>query len=401
MGIVRYSVRCDGCGAAIVLRIGVGIDEEQPFFYVCTNCNAVARGKMLLVGPGTTRLELVGGKLVTEALDSYQVVTLHPDLPSKTTADTLDGQASSSFLLQRDLLGDRFQEFYERLRGFRGAIDENWVAFRRWFDYYLDENREQFDKEGEKLLGKAWNAPRSDCDRHHAVHLALELLTAPLWVGPYFPEMKGDIAKALAAATSAAAPVLRQFAVDHLREVVDLQRRLFHCLELYIDNRSSILPGLAIEMYKNGEEAALRDLRVLRDDFPRLRDLYIATFEAVHDVIDFVMALVNIGERKDPEAFPVDKPRNLEAFSKLVNADKAKSLVSLDAWHRHWPTILDRDVRNAIGHNSIRHDLPSSMLISKGKPPIPYLTFVVKTYRLVHPVLAAETALKYLRMAAT
>src|SRR5262249_39050381 len=157
----------------------------------------------------------------------------------------------------------------------------NWVAFRRWLGYYLDQNREQFDIEGEKLLGKEWKKPLSDFDRHHILHFALELLTAPLWVKPCYPEMKDDIAKVLTTATVAAPSVLKQFATVHLQEVVDLQRNLFHCFELYVDNRSSILPSLAVEMYNKGEEAAQMDLRILRDDFPRLRDLYIASFEAV------------------------------------------------------------------------------------------------------------------------
>jgi hypothetical protein len=338
--------------------------------------------------------------LIPAQSDSYQVVTLHPDLPSKTTADTFDRQGSSSFLLQRGLLGDRFPAFCKRLRRFRGTIDNDWVAFRRWFGYYLDENREQFDKEGEKLLGEAWKTPQGDFDRHHIMHFALELLTAPLWVQPYFPDMKEDIAKVLDAATAVAAPALKEFATNHLQEVVDLQRDLFHCLELYIGNRSAILPGLAVEMYEFGEEAAQNDLRVLRDDFPRLRDLYIASFEAVHHALDFVMALTNIDARQDPDAFPAGRPKNLKAFARLANAEKAKALTSLGAWHHHWPTILDRTVRNAIGHHSIRHDLPSGNLISRANSPIPYLTFVAKTFRLVHPILAAETVLKYLRMAA-
>jgi hypothetical protein len=232
------------------------------------------------------------------------------------------------------------------------------------------------------------------------MHFALELLTGPLWVSPCFPEMKAEIAMSLTATTSAGEQVRRQFATDRLQEIANLQRDLFHCLELYIDNRSCILPGLAVEMYKAGDEAATRDLRIFRDDFPRLRDLYIATFEAVHHVLEFVMALANIGARNDPNAFPAGGPKSLKAFSKLVNAEKAKTLAFLGAWHRHWPTILDRDVRNAIGHHSVRHDLPSGMLISKKDSPIPYLSFVAKTFRLVHPILAAETALKYFRMAA-
>lgn len=399
MGIVRYSVKCDGCGAAIVLRLGVGLDQEQPFFYVCASCNAVARGKLILTGPGSTHLELNGGELVTMHSNNFQVVTLHPDLPSVMNVDSFDPVGGSPFLLQHELLGNRFEEFYKRLRSFRGTVDKDWVAFRRWFGYYLDQNWDQFDKEGEKLLGELWKVPRSDFDRHHIVHLAMELLTAPLWVQPCFSDMKEDIAKAAGAASMD----LSSFAVSRLTEVIELQRDLFHCLELFVDNRSGILPGLAVELYKKGDDAAQKDLRLLRDDFPLLRDFYIAAFEAAHNTLTFVVAIDNIRARKDPNAFPTGGPKSLKAFSKLSNADKAKVLETLDlkAWNSHWKELLDRSIRNAIGHHSIRHDLRSGMLISRDSAPIPYLIFVVKAFRMLHAILATEIALKYLRMAAS
>ncbi len=91
MGIVRNSVKCDGCGATINLRLGVGLDQEQPFFCICAKCNAAVRGKLFLTALGSTRLELDGGEVTREVPGTYQVVTLHPDLPAKTNADTLDG----------------------------------------------------------------------------------------------------------------------------------------------------------------------------------------------------------------------------------------------------------------------------------------------------------------------
>ena len=156
MGIVRNAVKCGGCKATIVLRVGVGLDKEQPFYFVCANCNAASRGKMMLYDQGSVRIELEGSELIPEVVGQYQVVTLHPDLPSITSVDTLDGFGSSPFLMQRQLLGERFSEFYERLGRFRGVVDQDWVAFRRWFGYYLDNRSAQFDLEGERLLGETW-----------------------------------------------------------------------------------------------------------------------------------------------------------------------------------------------------------------------------------------------------
>jgi hypothetical protein len=46
--IVRHVIECPGCKAIILLRVGVGLDLEQPFYFVCNRCNAITRGKQII-----------------------------------------------------------------------------------------------------------------------------------------------------------------------------------------------------------------------------------------------------------------------------------------------------------------------------------------------------------------
>ena len=42
--IVRYPLKCDGCGTVTVLRISVGHREREPFRFECEECHQVVSG---------------------------------------------------------------------------------------------------------------------------------------------------------------------------------------------------------------------------------------------------------------------------------------------------------------------------------------------------------------------
>lgn len=402
--ICRYIVQCPGCNAKILLRISVGIDLEQPFYYVCGRCNAATRGKLLIwyePRPGG-KLELEAGKVLKENENPNQVITLHPDLPSKAEARDMREPGGSPFLMHFNILGNRFYEFEMRLRIFREVADRDWVNVRRWIGYYLDENWEQFDQERMRLLGKSREQLLQEWQRHDVIHRALDIMFMPLCLKPYYPIMKEEWCEVFSLAAKKPAK-LKAFVRESVEsgEIRNRQRDIFHCLELFIENRSGILPGLAADMYPAGQRAALRELRLFREEFPQLRDLYIATFEICHHALKFVMGIINIVNRGSPDDFGPKGPRGLGAFEKLANSQKAALLTSLPEWKKRWGDLLNRRIRNVIGHHSVRHDLPSGLLVLRDGSQITYLEFVVMTLRLVQPILLTANILKTFYVAFT
>jgi len=187
--IVRYTVECPSCGSYIILRIGVGLDLEQPFYFVCDTCNAPTKGKLVIwyePEPGAELL-LEEGEVIYEEVDISQCVTIHPDLPSFASTEEMTSLGWSPFLLQHALLGDRFVEFINRYRQFRTAISTDWLNYRRWFYHYLDRNWEEFDRAGKRILQELWAKPNTELQRHHCIHRALDLLTLPLWLEDIYP----------------------------------------------------------------------------------------------------------------------------------------------------------------------------------------------------------------------
>jgi len=395
--ISRYCVECPGCESKILLRISVGRDLEQPFYYVCKKCNAATRGKQIIwykPSPGN-KIEIEDGKLLPYTEKTDQVISIHPDLPAIPDAKDMNELGGSPFLMHHQLLGNRLEEFLKRLGMFRDIIDSDWKAIHRLITYYLDRNWEQFDIQGKKLIDENWPSVKSEMQRHDILHRFLDILCAPLWIKSYYPEMKEDWNLTFNEAIKKRPKELELYLelVKESQELPELQRSLFHCLELYINNKSGLLPGLAVEMYQDGLNDKNR-LRLFRDEFPLLRDVYISSFEACHKTLNYIIGVLNIVYRGNYNSFINGDPKNLNKFAKLPNARKAQFLSELPMWSKYWSVLLNRPIRNAIGHHSVRHDLPSGMLLLKGDEKLPYLEFVIMSLRLIHPILACCNAVK-------
>ena len=122
--------------------------------------------------------------------------------------------------------------------------------------------------------------------------------------------------------------------------------------------------------------------------------------EACHKTLRFVVGQINIARRSNTNAFADGRPKNLDRFDRLPNAEKIKRLEEIPVLQGNWQQVLDKQVRNAISHHSVRHDLPEGVLAFQGLPDLPYLEFVVKTFRLIHPILFAAHALKTMHVMA-
>jgi hypothetical protein len=399
--IKRTAVICPGCSAKIRLRISVGLDRVQPFYYVCSRCKAATRGKLLIwYDPSPdSRLELEEGKEVEDSDPVDQVITLHPDLPSKIDAREMYEEGGSPYLFQRALLKDNFLPFYKRLYTFRDTSENDWLKLKRLIGYYVESNWGQFDFEGKKLLGEKWPNPHKDWHRHDLIHRLFDNLFMLLCVNDYYPQMKASWSE-IFSPSAYNYNVLLQFArqcIDN-GEIRDCQKSIFYCLDVYMDNRSAILPAFPTEFYSKKDWKLHKDLRLMRDEFAQLRDLYVVTFESCHRILKYVIAVINILNRGDPDIFGIKESMTLAKYDKLPNYQKAKMLTMMPVWKKYWPIILDRKLRNAISHSGIYHDLPSGNLVLDNKSKLPYIMFVSKTLNLIHAILISANVLKTIHM---
>ncbi len=418
MGIVRYPVQCPGCDSGIVLRLGVGLDPHQPFFYVCGKCRAATRGTLEWSGGAQTSLSLDAGKCLDSEDGCTQTISINPEYPGIADAKDLGDRGGSAFLFHCQILGNEQVAAFQTAAGeLHGRVVVNWASLSRLTTYYTNRDWTHFDREVDSLL------PSSECDfrepwrRDHALHFLYDLLLVPMWaLSPrrHYPEMK-VVFNALwdTARPNFSAVVAFAKAEAESPLLARLQGDLFSNLSRYIALRSGLLPGALLDMWPESARKKAFPIRLFRDEFEVLRDLYIQSYEACDRTLRYVVGVANADAHGDAERFELPikapgatakdaklkTPKNLNAFDKLRSVEKRSWLVEMiPNWQPHWDATLDRQLRNDIGHAAIRHDLPSGNLLRDRGDPIAYVEFVRLVHRIIHPLVASLNALKILRV---
>lgn len=395
--ILRYAVECPGCMAKIVLRLGVGVDTQLPFYYVCGKCGVPTRG-VLHTRPDTmpprADLELEDGRIFDqEHEDADQVITISLDLPCLLVGDEASPEGMFPFFHQAELMGglERLMEFQRRMGMFRQLIMSDWTQLRRLITYYADRNWGQFDVELQGLFDERQLPPRNDLDRHDLFHRAVELFFLPLLPDFEYPDLKAEFNGFLLRLMEERKRGLREFTIclANSPELAQYQCGLLDRLSFCVDHFPALAPGFPVLFYTEEGERSLERLRIMRDDFEILKSHYLSCFEACHRILFVLIGLINLSVRGNADAFAGGSPGSLAQFERLPNAEKVKYLDKdvLPAISSRWQSSLDRQLRNAIGHYGIHHDLRTGLLVRQRGEPIPYSQFVASNLKLIPMLL--------------
>ncbi|MGC4092944.1 MAG: hypothetical protein QM756_34675 [Polyangiaceae bacterium] len=413
MGVVRYSAECPGCKAGLTLRLGVGRDDRQPFFFVCPRCQAATRGALHLRERGGTELELSDGQLLDWNDRTDFTIHIHPEFPSVPDAPSLEQPGGSAFLTFFTMLGqERFLNFEAATQQLRSIVKSDWNALQRLNTYYIKRDWDRFDVTLRTVAPQFAELIADDWHRDAAVHNLYDVFLAPVCLldpASLYLDMKTEW-NGLWNPKDVHLRAMVAFARQEMATQAfnDVQRDLFVLLERYITNISALLPGLLCNLLPQEHQSKVDgSLRLFRDEYEILRDLYIQSFETCHKALRWVVGLANAKASGSADSFSVPStasvaprktPKNLAEFSKLVSAEKRAWLCLIPSWDSAWDAIFDRKLRNDIGHASAHHNLASGMILREGSPPLAYTRFVSKAHRIIHGLLATMNALKILRI---
>ena len=414
MGIARYPVECPGCASGIILRLGVGHDLRQPFFYVCPTCRAATRGALLWDRGAGTKVEIAAGRLLDSEKDCKHTVSINPEIPALPTATGMDVPGGSPFLAFVQWLGgEQILRFQSATAQIRHLIDSEWGALTRLTTYYLNRDWVHFDAAlGSVLPEKQANDLSPEWKRDHYVHFFYDLFLAPIFT--LDPEESYLHMKT--AYNQVWSPDRPNFSAltalakeeSQTTRFRNIQRDLFECISRYVNLVGALTPGMLCDLLPEQHQHEVETLRLFRDDYELLRDLYIQSFETVHKALRWVIGASNADVHGNharcvpivgmSQASSKKPPANLDQFSALPNALKREWLAALPEWHRRWDRLFDRHLRNDIGHASARHDLPTGMIFRDKKPPLTYTRFVQQTQRIIQPLISTLSAMKIVKI---
>jgi hypothetical protein len=411
MGIRRYHVRCAGCNERIRLRITVGTDERQPFYFPCPVCAAPTRGTFFYHGGSETSLALESGEVIADELENPPTVSISADIPSIGSAAEMWEPGGSAFMHFAQLIGiDAMQRFISVSDGARANARKYGTTVSRLLTYFRTEDWARFDTNAQLLLPPVATLPSEPWQRADFLHRVFDAMIVPVLAldgRAFYPVMKEE----WNALWSNEGPHLLSL-IEYGKleskapQLLTCHRDLLTCLERYLLNLAGILPGALCNMVPEEKQQDIDELRLFRDDFEALRDFYVTTFEACHRSLRWVIASANVAQRGSIDAFlalstgkPGTKPvKTLKQFEKIVNAEKRKYLNCLPVWDASWDQILDRSLRNDFGHASARHDLTSGTLHRDGHSDLPYPRFLQRVHHAGHALLACANVLKLIRI---
>lgn len=400
--IVRYDVFCPGCNAKIRLRLGVGLDKEQPFYFVCNQCFAPTKGCHIIDNEKVTAdLKLYEGLIAKSPHKKVdQTVTLHPDFPALVSSEELSDVGGSPFLHHAQLMGgnEQLHQFEKRICLIRSILASDKLRFQRLCKYYLNKKWIMFDSEGKKMMEELWPESRRDFHRHDLFHRLIDLMFMPINFDDTYPKLKEEHSNYITDVDEVQSSTLYNYAKYLLSsgDIARWQADMLSRLNYVLDNISILTPGFAIDMYVDKHKQDTKELRILRDEFATLKSHFVDSFELCHKVLGIVVGYENIRESGDWDAFPQREPRSLKAFAKLINAEKPKYIYidKMPKLKAAWGDRFDRGMRNNIGHYSVRHDLASGNLVMDDGSYVPYTKFVHAVSRLTPMLLFTEHVLK-------
>jgi hypothetical protein len=377
--INRNDILCPGCRSPIRLRISIGFEENQRFFFVCPHCQAVLQGN-LLTRQATGQilgLEIDGVPAIT-AKDAESVVNIFTDLPVDPIANSLEPNGSA-YLMHFRNLDEAMLTWSEHTSRFRSLIDAEWSNIVRWYGYYVRRDWLRYDEHAKMFFGEDWPAVPNALVRHDAIQRALEVVFLPLFPGGEYVRWNLGV-RMSSRGESGNWDAVRHFAERRLKshDVADVQRDLFDILDQFVRCRWQLLPGMILNVYRAVGVVDDPNWRITRDDFRSLRDLHNSIFEKSYKYLPDVMALNNCLSRGGPDRFPISSSLQLATVERYRAVDKEKVLKTYDSWGGEIAKILDRQLRNAIGHSSATHELFSGD-VTGPKIKVRYADFVAQT----------------------
>lgn len=394
--ISRFLIACPGCSDGIRLRISIGHEERQDFYALCPHCNAALHGSLLTDQAHGEVLDLSIDGRPAEYVESAEAnVNVFTDLPVDPTPTSMEQPGGSPFIMHYQLLGEPFIGWERNVGLFHGVIDNDWAEIKRWFGYYVRRDWQHFDDHARRLFDHKWPNDPSLLARHDAIHRALDLIFLPLLPSGAYVSWRVQLA--FREEFRANWPNVLSF-VEELSSATDaarVQQDLFDVLDQFVMLRWKLLPNMLIDLYKRTGVEYDPNWRVMRDDFRELRDLHNSIFETSYAVLPIVMAFVNVLVHGDSETFPAGSSYGLRRVTRFKAVQKEELLRQYTPWGVEIADLLDRQLRNAVGHSDARNDLVTGQIVTP-RESISYLDFANRTGQGVHVILLCLSIIKYL-----
>jgi len=410
----RMSIRCRGCEEVFTLRLGINVSKRAAFYVLCPLCRLPIQGEVNGNSIENVKLDIGGDHVPLE--QEAPVTTADLNAPVLVTADSMKGDffGDMTNLTLKFLCQDRSLEYVTAANQGIDFLEERWPDIERALRYYLNSDNQRFEAAAKKMgpilpnIGFATTHERAS-QLYTLLGAASLRIMAPSGEGKVFVHLLGLEHTAALREGSYRAYAKELFSSG---QVLDLERRQLEELLNFVDHAESWRMGMLPRYMRPDVDLEALDWRVLRNEFPILRDLYIHGFETVCRGLGPLMAAQNTVKRKNPNDFgevspegrpnkKLPPPASIAKFERLGNADKLAFVRAIPGIS-HLDTLLNGHLRNAIGHSSARHDLQTGRIVTDRMPQgITYLDFMAKVADVFEALMLIIQVTRFMRVASS
>lgn len=365
--IVRIHIKCNHCESVIMLRIGVGSKNREPFQLACDNCSQQINATLVTDQAKGNIIDIeLTGAIQTDEQDYSQLFTYHPHFVTPDIGTPEERLSPFIAAFTRYENEDDLFKRTQRLVSFEQLSDEYISELGRLIRNYKDKDWGNFTNGLEKHIPKGLPL-NNQIDYDIAIFYLTEDSLSPIIHSENNIDIMnfiGDYISSIQAASSETFSLLltELDSANYLSEILNESLELlanFH--KISAEFRSVIIEWNPDDPNQTFPSSTHVTGKVGFDD---IKSLYVDGYELICRSITIIISLINLDIRGNSSIFPHHPTNNpnrpfasgISSFHQKPNAPKKDILFENPQFHTLISESLDSKLRNAIGHNTIKYD---------------------------------------------
>jgi hypothetical protein len=376
----RVHSLCRCCDKPFLIRLGIGLADEQKFVFDCPECSAVLRGTLYLDHEEVSftvksdDFHQVDPDEVEGAGD-FPAVAIYVDLPvhRSFTQKSFQPGPTPFVILMYFLEKGTIEEWTKRKNTLHQMRLQLFPEIRRAASFYSARDWSNLAKQ----LSDEPLAPtqkESDLRAIYTFNKVFQHFYDPILAKDVQTRLDDELQAHVKNCCSQHASEFRKLLtdlVDHNGfgqfrvKVVETALRCFDAFD-------AVIPPMTFEMFSTEWQGRVDEFRLFRDDFDRLKAIYVDAFELSSRALAYVGTVVNLAKRGDcrkwsnagSKGWAKGEKRSVKDVLKMKAFERQFILSELPAASALYDAV-DRHTRNDIGHYNVYYDFKSGCLIDE------------------------------------
>lgn len=369
---IRHNLKCDVCGTVTLVRTQLGWLDQHPLRVQCGNCNILISGTAFLnQSEGTCHFEFNNAEIVEETRPSYFIEASGELLTEKLQEykDTPDIPFyPTPFIESINSMGpDKMGEFKGRTLQFLYLSKNDWPKIRRINELWFNQNYKYLVEQVAELLPQKQFPMYNELEYLRGVHqLNLMFLKSIIDVD-IFKSITNFIWKEIKLLirndVKGLSKLAKQFEEQKLLHRLD--EKIFKLIEQMANKFQFLIPVFALKFYNNKDDRLMEKKGITTASFEDLKQFYLDCYEVAGEGLTLLVAYNNLKYRQNfetmmPKRRDINTIYDFEAKSKGIRVGFVDGTEDFDTIV--YPN-LDNKLRNAIGHNTIKYDGATQIII--------------------------------------